>query len=134
MDVIPSNIILQAAAAATFVKVLIDILKMATDPPRWAPPALAVSGGIGIILLLMVAGEVELTRAAIANAILAGIMAGGTAVGVTELSKRANPNLVIRGRGKPSRMRPPEPPGSLPLPDDVGDPSEWGINRERSGR
>jgi hypothetical protein len=91
MDVIPSNIILQAAAAATFVKVLIDILKMATDPPRWAPPALAVSGGIGIILLLMVAGDVALTRAAIANAILAGIMAGGTAVGVTELSKRANP-------------------------------------------
>jgi hypothetical protein len=64
MDTIPSNIILQAAAASTFVKILVDILRMATDPPRWASPLFAVSGGIFIILLLMVAGNVPLTNAA----------------------------------------------------------------------
>jgi hypothetical protein len=110
MDAIPSNIILQAAAASTFVKILVDILRMATDPPRWASPLFAVSGGIAIILLLMVAGNVELTRAALANAVLAGIIAGGTAVGVTELGKRANPTERAEPRRRKTRRERKAPP------------------------
>lgn len=86
------NVLIQAAAATTFVKVLIDLLKTAWQAPRWVPPTLAVVLGPGAVVLLLVADNKPLDQAALAGAILAGIMAGGTAIGVTELQKRTLPS------------------------------------------
>jgi hypothetical protein len=88
------NILIQSAAAATFVKVLVDVIRMAWsgDPPRWLSPALAIVAGVGIVVLLLMADGQPLNERTISGAVLAGILAGGAAVGVTELGKRANPS------------------------------------------
>ncbi len=83
------TIIVQALAASTIVKALVDVARMAAPLPRWLPPLLAVLGGIAVVLLLMVAAGGALTAQLVAQAILAGILAGASAVGVTELQKRA---------------------------------------------
>lgn len=85
-----AEIITWALAAATVVKVLVDLLKMAIQPPSWATAALAIGGGIGAVVLFMVAGDVALTVQAMATAVLAGILAAGSAVLGTELQRRAS--------------------------------------------
>lgn len=84
-----AEIITWALAAATVVKVLVDLLKMAIQPPQWVTAALAIGGGIGAVLLFMVAGAVEFTPQAYATAVLGGILAAGSAVLGTELQRRA---------------------------------------------
>lgn len=78
-----------ALAASMISKCIVDLLRLAFDSPRWVPPLLAVGVGIAAVVLLMVASSQPLTAAALASAVLAGILAGGSAVGVTELSNRA---------------------------------------------
>lgn len=77
-----------ALAATTIVKVLIDILKMAWDAPRWASPVLAVVLGPAAVILLMLASDQQLTSQLLAQAVLSGWLAAGGAVGVTELARR----------------------------------------------
>lgn len=77
-----------ALAATTVVKVLIDILKIGWDAPRWAAPALATLLGPAAVILLMLASAQALTEQTVAQAVLAGLLAAGGAVGVTELARR----------------------------------------------
>lgn len=86
------QILALSLAATTIVKVLIDVLKLAWSTPTWAPPLLAVVGGPFVVVLLMMADAQVLTQQALAQAILAGILAGGGAVGVTEIAKRTLPS------------------------------------------
>lgn len=78
----------QAAAVGFVVKALIDVLKMAVDPPRWVAPLLAIGGGIGFMLLLAYGSEPDLTRAVVVRALFAGFLAGAAAIGVTQLQDR----------------------------------------------
>ena len=77
-----AEIITLALAAATIVKVLVDLVKMAVSVPQWVPPSLA---------LLLVANGKTIDVQLGSLAVLAGILAAGSAVGVTELQKRALP-------------------------------------------
>lgn len=83
------NILILASAGALYAKLVVDLAKMATDLPRWAAPILAIVVAIASLVVLMIANEQPLTQALIAQAVLAGFLAGGSAVGVTELHKRA---------------------------------------------
>jgi hypothetical protein len=83
------TIITLALAATTVVKVLVDLARMAAPLPRWLPPLLAIGSGILVVLLLMVAEGRVVTAQLAAQAVLAGIMTGGMAVGVTEVARRA---------------------------------------------
>ncbi len=83
------SIIILALSATTVAKTGVDLVRLGVDTPRWLPPALATVIGVGAVLLLMVATSVALDAAAIASAVLAGILAAGGAVGVTELSRQA---------------------------------------------
>lgn len=80
----------EALSAATIVKVLIDVLALAGPVPHWIKPLLALLGGIAVVLCLQLAGGDTASWQGLANAVLSGIMAGGTAVGVTELGKKAD--------------------------------------------
>lgn len=93
------SIIELATAAATIAKVIVDIIRMAADLPRWLPPALAIIGGIGSVVLLMIANRIGLDSAVLAQSVLAGILAGGLAVGVTELGARAQSATTARRGG-----------------------------------
>lgn len=85
------DVIVTALAAASVAKILVDITRMALPTrPDWVSPLLAVLFGIGAAVLLLLTQDVELTRAALAQAVLAGVLAGGSAVGITELTKRTN--------------------------------------------
>jgi hypothetical protein len=86
-----AQIITLALAATTIVKALVDVLRMGWSSPAWAPPTLAMLGGIVVVLLLMVASGEPISQQAGAQAVLAGILAGGSAVGVTELQRRTRP-------------------------------------------
>lgn len=84
-----ADVITHALAAATVVKVLVDLVKMAVKPPAWVVAGLALGAGVGAVLLFMVAGGVALSPQLAATAVLAGILAAGSAVLSTDLQKRA---------------------------------------------
>ncbi len=86
-----AEIITLALAAATIVKVLVDLVKMAWSVPQWLPPGLALAAGIGCVVLLLVASGNVIDVQLGSLAVLAGILAAGSAVGVTELQKRTLP-------------------------------------------
>jgi hypothetical protein len=90
------NILVLASAGALYAKIIVDMVRMAADLPRWGSPLLAVLTAIGAILLLAIAGSQAVTPALIAQAVLAGVFAGGSAVGVTELQKHATPSEAVR--------------------------------------
>lgn len=84
------QVVALSLAAVAIVKVLVDVIKLAwASVPQWVPPALAMATGPFVVVLLMLADAQALTQQALAQAILAGILAGGGAVGVTELANRA---------------------------------------------
>ena len=81
-------ILQQALAAATICKVLVDLVRQSTKIEGWKAPLLALVFGITSSLLLVLAQEDLLNAKIISQSIIAGILAAGSAVGVTELQKR----------------------------------------------
>lgn len=109
---VDNNIIVLSAAATTFAKVAVDLARMGKpDLPRWLLPLLAIAAAIGALLLLMVAEGQIITPQLGAQAVLAGILAAASAVGVTELQKHANPAEAVRflDTGLIGTARPDEP-------------------------
>ena len=95
------NSIIEIALAATMVaKSAIDLCRAAADLPRWGPPLGAVVFGIGGVALLAMSQGQTFTSAVIAQTILAGILAGAGAIGVTALARVADSTVVTR-RGGP---------------------------------
>jgi hypothetical protein len=85
-----SEIFILATSGATWVKLLVDLWKVARPVCRtWEAPVLAVLSGVLILFLLLLATGQPLTSQTSARAVLAGLMAAGMAMGVTELHKRA---------------------------------------------
>lgn len=87
------DILTQALAATVIVKVLIDIWKYYYRyqdfyVPSYVYPVVAVLLGIGICQLLAIASGEPYTTTIIAQNVIAGILAAGNAIGVTELQKR----------------------------------------------
>lgn len=93
---VPENILILVAAATAFAKPAVDMIRaMVGDKlPAWASPPLAVLVAIGALLFLAVARGEVLTQELIAQAILAGFLAGAGAVGVTELQKHSTPQKL----------------------------------------
>jgi hypothetical protein len=89
------SILILATAATTFAKLVVDLVRLGVDMPRWGSPLLAWLAGTASIALLMVAEGQELTQPLVAQAILAGILAAGAAVGVTELQKKSSPPAIF---------------------------------------
>jgi len=84
------NILIQAVAAAMFAKVLVDMVKLTPlYTVGWVPVALALLFGEASAFLLAVANGTALTAQMAANCALVGVLAAGSAVGVTELQKKA---------------------------------------------
>lgn len=84
------DILMLAAAATTLVKVIVDMLRLAfPNRPSWVSPVLAVVLGPPVTLLLMIANGNAVTEVLVAQAAVAGILAGGAAIGVTEAQRRA---------------------------------------------
>jgi hypothetical protein len=86
------NILIQAVVAAMFAKVLVDAVK--TTPLQtvgWVLVVLAfLFGELSAFLVpLATVDNLVMTHKVIANNALVGILAGGSAIGVTELQKFA---------------------------------------------
>lgn len=95
------NLFMLISGATTIVKLLIDLVRVGMDPPRWLPPLLAVGGGILVVIIMQVAAGVALTQQVIAEGVLAGILSGGAAVGVTEMGRRADTRRTPSSGGTP---------------------------------
>lgn len=83
-----TDILTQALAAGTICKALVDMLRQAHPIPGWLTPPLALAFGILASFLLLLANGHPLTAQSLAQAVLAGVLAAASAVGVTELQKR----------------------------------------------
>lgn len=94
------SILLLASAGAMFVKVLVAIARMITpNPPTWVIPVLSLAFGVLCVSLLMLVGGQSFTVAAVvAQALLAGILATGLALGITELDKQAEQRRLAQKR------------------------------------
>lgn len=90
------SIIILALSATAIAKTLVDLARMSSDLPRWTPPVMAIIVGIGAVALMMLAEGTAFTAQLWGSIILAGILAGGQAVGVTELQKRATAVQDVR--------------------------------------
>ena len=86
---IQADILQQALASATIAKVLVDLIRQTAKFPKWTYSILSLGFGIFASLLFVLSSEVALNSQTVSQAILAGILAAGSAVGVTELQKRA---------------------------------------------
>jgi hypothetical protein len=99
--------------ATTLVKMLVDLVKLCWGgergrPPTWIPPLTALGAGVGVMALLALALDQDLTQnRVLASTILAGLMAAVGAIGVTELHRLA------RATTGPA---PPEAPYASPTP------------------
>lgn len=80
-----------AVVATVFIKVIIDIVRIGSPMqlPTWVSPLLALVFGQVFVLLLTVSGGEVIQPSVVSDVILAGILAAGSAVGVTDLSRRA---------------------------------------------
>ncbi|HYD00891.1 MAG TPA: hypothetical protein VEB22_06655 [Phycisphaerales bacterium] len=86
------NILVQAAAASAFAKVLVDAVK--TTPLHtagWKVLLLAFTfaQGAAFALEMAVGDGVQWTQKDVSTCALVGVMAFGSAVGLTELQKKA---------------------------------------------
>lgn len=90
------NILIQAVAAAMFAKVLVDMVKLTpAQTLGWVLVMLAFAfGQVSSFALFLTTApdDVPLTRKVVATCFLVGILAAGSAIGVTELQKRAEAN------------------------------------------
>ena len=81
-----------AIGAGTFVKVLVDMTRIMAQSVKcikWLSPVLALSYGIVVVFMLFLASGTVFSWQMVGTAILAGILAGGSAMGITELQKKA---------------------------------------------
>lgn len=84
-------VVVQTGAAGMFTKVLVDIVKTSPLPsPSAILPILAFIFGEIVSLLLHVAGGGTLNSQSYANIALVGILAAGSAMGVTALQNKSN--------------------------------------------
>jgi hypothetical protein len=95
VDTIDPNIATIALAAATIAKILVDMVRATQRLPAWASPLLALGFGILAAFLLQLAAGTELTVQSVAISTIAGVLAGGAAVGTTELQKRGQPPTYL---------------------------------------
>jgi hypothetical protein len=86
-----TNIVTESAAASLFAKMLVDILKVSPVPtPGWLLPILVVIFGEGCAFLLFLTSQDQLNRQSMSATILVGILAAGSAIGITALQNKSN--------------------------------------------
>lgn len=96
MDAFDPRLVAHSLMAATLVKIVVDLVKMAAQTPQWVAPALALLLGVAFVLVLMIAADVPLTAPVIAQSIIAGVLAASTAIGSTALQSRTKPSTDAR--------------------------------------
>jgi hypothetical protein len=90
-----NNILIQAVAAAMFAKVMVDMVKMTpAQTLGWVLVLLAFAFGqvSSFLLYFATVDGAALSARAVSNCVLVGILAAGSAIGVTELQKKAEAN------------------------------------------
>jgi hypothetical protein len=80
-----------AVVATVFVKLIIDVVRIGSPMqlPTWVSPVLALVFGQVFVFLITVSGGEVIQASVISDMILAGVLAAGSAVGVTDLGRRA---------------------------------------------
>ena len=79
-----------AVSSGLIAKLLVDLVKAGGLTVKWLYPVLAVVFGVGASFLVLFANGAAITQAAAATALLAGVLAGATAAGVTEVQRKAD--------------------------------------------
>ena len=79
-----------AVSSGLIAKLLVDLVKAGGLTVTWLYPVLAVVFGIGASFAVLFANGTALTQEAAATALLAGVLAGAAAVGITEAGRKAD--------------------------------------------
>ena len=93
---VQSDIVFQTTIAVTVVKMLVDVVRLcwgfdrAKQPPTWILPISALGIGVVVMGLFGLAMQADLTLPhVLAKTALSGLVAGSSAIGVTELHNQA---------------------------------------------
>ena len=79
-----------AASSGLIAKLLVDLVKAGGLTVTWLYPVVAVAFGVGASFLVLFANGAAITQEAAATALLAGVLAGAAAAGVTEVGRKAD--------------------------------------------
>ena len=79
-----------AASSGLIAKLLVDLVKAGGLTLTWLYPVVAVAFGVGASFLVLFANGAAITQATAATALLAGVLAGAAAAGVTEVGRKAD--------------------------------------------
>lgn len=79
-----------AVGSSLYVKVIIDLIRLAMVMPRWMPPIMALLFGIVFVYMGQIAAGVPIDPQRLAQGLLAGVVCGGLSVGSTELGRRGD--------------------------------------------
>src|SRR5574343_1058115 len=79
-----------AVSSGLIAKLLVDLVKAGGLTITWLYPVLAVLFGVGASFLVLFANGAAITQATAATALLAGVLAGAAAAGVTEVQRKAD--------------------------------------------
>lgn len=79
-----------AASSGIVAKLLVDLCKAGGLAITWLYPVLAVVFGVGASFLVLFANGAAITQASAATALIAGVLAGAAAAGVTEVQRKAD--------------------------------------------
>lgn len=96
-----------ALVVGPYLKVAIDLLRMAVELPRWAPPAVAFGGAFLLSLMVIGIGYASTPPpsgtttpvtilTAVCLSVFAALVAAAQAVGVTELQDSASARVKAR--------------------------------------
>ncbi len=89
MDIMQAiaQVTLYVGFAGFVVKGLIDAFKARVDPPTWVAPVAAILGGIIVVGLVMLVQGLAFSSQLAGTAVLAGVLAGLSAIGATQLQE-----------------------------------------------
>lgn len=79
-----------AVSSGLIAKLLVDLVKAGGLTVTWLYPVLAVVFGVGASFLVLFANGAAITQATAATALIAGVLAGAAAAGVTEVQRKAD--------------------------------------------
>lgn len=79
-----------AASSGLIAKLLVDLVKAGGLTVTWLYPVLAVLFGVSASFAVLFANGTPITQAAAATALIAGVLAGAAAAGVTEVQRKAD--------------------------------------------
>lgn len=104
-DNLLTTIMIYVAASGAITKLLVDVFRAGTTINGWLTRLMSFGIGIGVVFAILLANSVEITPQTAAQAVLAGLISGAGAIGITEVQNAVNGVRAVRTVNNLNRLR-----------------------------